>query len=176
VKGSRFACPNFFGDCARREGTPPMTFDLISALPKLLPLAIEWAESQSRHVAETGRPLHAADQTIAKRVGVRHSELIRTQLVDEFPLPDDPALRHAALATGLLGPGTVAMTLGYSIFVLRGHMNPRLLSHECRHVHQYEAAGSIAAFLPVYLQQIVRCGYHDSSLEQDARAHEIEAI
>jgi hypothetical protein len=54
-------------------------------------------------------------------------------------------------------------------------MGPRLLSHECRHVHQYEAHGSIAAFLPVYLEQIATVGYRNSPLEQDARAHEVDA-
>ena len=48
----------------------------------------------------------------------------------------------------------------------------RELSHEFRHVYQYEAAGSIAAFLPVYLQQIVAFGYANAPFEADARAHE----
>jgi hypothetical protein len=39
-------------------------------------------------------------------------------------------------------------------------------------VHQYEAAGSIAAFLPLYLQQIVLYGYERAPFEVDARAHE----
>jgi hypothetical protein len=112
---------------------------------------------------------------VAKRVGVRHPELIRTHLVDVLPQPDDPALRQAALATGLLGEGAVGLTLGYSIFIVRGHMSTSLLSHEFRHVYQYEAAGSVADFLPVYLQQIATVGYRDAPLEQDARAHEFSA-
>jgi hypothetical protein len=102
-------------------------------------------------------------------------ELIRLQLVDALPQPDEPALRQGALATGLLGPGGIRLTLGYSIFIVRGHMSAPLLSHECRHVYQYEAAGSIAAFLPVYLQQIVTVGYESAPFEQDARAHEFIA-
>jgi hypothetical protein len=149
-----------------------MAFDLISALP----LAVAWAEAQSRHVAETGQPLNAADRSIAMQVGVQHPELIRMIIVDALPQPDDPALRRAALATGLLGPGGIGLTLGYSIFILRGHMSHRLFSHECRHVQQYEAAGSIAAFLPVYLEQITVLGYLDSPLERDARVHEIEGF
>jgi hypothetical protein len=53
-------------------------------------------------------------------------------------------------------------------------MGPQLLSHECRHVYQYEAAGSIAAFLPVYIEQIVEFGYDDAPFEQDARHHELD--
>jgi hypothetical protein len=41
-------------------------------------------------------------------------------------------------------------------------------------VHQYERAGSIAAFLPVYLQQIVELGYNNAPFEIDARSHELD--
>jgi hypothetical protein len=58
------------------------------------------------------------------------------------------------------------------VFACTGHVDPRLLRHEFRHVHQYEMAGSIIAFLPVYLGQIVQFGYRDAPLEVDARAHE----
>ena len=47
-----------------------------------------------------------------------------------------------------------------------------LLSHEFRHVYQYEQAGSIAAFLPGYLQQVVQLGYANTAFERDAEAHE----
>ena len=87
-------------------------------------------------------------------------------------MPEDPELRVAALQTGLLGPHMAGLTLGYSVFARRGHVTWRLLSHEFRHVFQYEQAGSITAFLPVYLQQIVQVGYANASIEIDARAHE----
>ena len=93
--------------------------------------------------------------------------------VDEPPLPADPLLRQAALQTGLLGPDMAGLTLGHGIYIRRGCLTALLLSHECRHVHQYEQAGSIAAFLPVYLQQIVRFGYFDAPYEVDGRAHEL---
>jgi len=51
-------------------------------------------------------------------------------------------------------------------------MNARYLAHECRHVYQYEAVGSIAAFLAVYLEQIAKVGYWDAPFQQDARSHE----
>ncbi len=53
-----------------------------------------------------------------------------------------------------------------AFLVTERNVNPRLLRHEFRHVHQYEKAGSISAFLPIYLGQI------DAPLEADARAHE----
>ena len=67
------------------------------------------------------------------------------------------------------GPGN----LGHSIFVRAGHETARLLSHELRHVYQYERAGSIAGFLPTYLQQIIEVGYAACPLERDARGHEV---
>lgn len=82
-------------------------------------------------------------------------------------------LRQAAIEAGLLGPNMVGLTLGYSIFLVNGYENVRLISHECRHVYQYEMFGSIDSFLPVHLQQIVTYGYQDAPLEVDARAHEI---
>jgi len=100
------------------------------------------------------------------------TELIRVAKVPRLPLPEDPELQQAALATGLLGPDMVGMTFGYGIYICRGHCTIRLLSHEFRHASQYEQAGSIAAFLPTYLQQIVAVGYHNAPFEIDARAHE----
>jgi len=88
-------------------------------------------------------------------------------------MPEDPELREAAIQAGLLGPGMVGLTLDHSVFICRGHETKRLLSHELRHVYQYEQAGSLARFLPGYLQQIVESGYAAAPLEQDARAHEV---
>ena len=147
--------------------------DLRAALPLLLPGAIKWAEAHAREAAATGVALTGCQADIARCVGVQRPELIRVVVVDSLPLPEDPTLRAAALQTGLLGPHMAGLTLGYSVFVVRGHQSVRLLSHEFRHVHQYEAHGSIAAFLPVYLQQIVEVGYDNAPSELDAQAHEI---
>lgn len=153
--------------------------DLRQALPALLPPAIAWAEARAKKAAEVGIALSAAEQEIARQVGVSHPARVRVETVGELPLPEDPALRAAAVAAGLLGPGMVGLTLGHSIFIRRGNrdhrQHRRLLSHELRHVHQYEQHGSIAAFLRVYLRQIVEVGYANSPLEADARAHEIDS-
>ena len=112
-------------------------------------------------------------QSDAKTVGVQHPERIRVLMIERLPLPLDAELRMAALQTGLLGPTMVGLTLGYSILICHGHMTRRLLSHECRHVFQYEQAGSIAAFLPRYLMSIVQVGYQNCPFEKDARAYEL---
>jgi hypothetical protein len=147
--------------------------NLREVLPQLLPGAISWAEAQAARIAGSGRPLDAEETRLARDVGVARPERVRIVTADSLPLPEESALRAAALQTGLLGPAMVGLTLGHAIFIRRGHTSRRLLSHELRHVHQYEQAGSIADFLPAYLQEIVAFGHAAAPLEQDARAHEV---
>ena len=152
-----------------------MNEDLRAALPHLVPKAIAWADQRADEISRAGVALDDYRLSIARRVGVIRPELIRIALVEQLPMPADPELQQAAIATGLLGPHMAGLTLGHSIWICRPHNSIRLLSHECRHVHQYEEAGSIAAFLATYLQQIVDCGYSNAPLELDARRHEIHA-
>ena len=147
--------------------------DLRAALPQLLPGAIAWAETRAKEVGDTGMPLDDSSSALARMVEVQQPEQIRISLVESLPLPDEPNLREAALQTGLLGPGMVGLTLGYSVIICQGHLTRRLMSHEFRHVYQFEQHGSISAFLPVYLQQIVEFGYANCPFEMDARAHEV---
>ncbi|MDJ0938995.1 MAG: hypothetical protein QNJ00_04465 [Woeseiaceae bacterium] len=149
-----------------------MPTELERILPLLLPRAIEWVEAQSALILETGEPLTAYQRRLADAVGVAHPDQVRMKVVDTLPLPEDVELRNVAVAAGLMGPGSIGVTYGYGIYVRDGYVTNRLVSHECRHVHQYEQAGSIEAFLPVYLQQIVTVGYHDAPFEIDARRHE----
>ncbi len=147
-------------------------YDLAAVLPKLLPQAIEWVESRSGGILSSGQPLTAAGITVARAVGVRDPERIRVKLVESLPLPDDQVLRDVALQTGLLGPNMAGVTFGHGIYACTDHATNRLLAHECRHVFQYESAGSIAAFLPMYLQEIIERGYFECSFEVDARQYE----
>ncbi len=151
-----------------------MPFDLYAALPQLTTKAIAWAEAQSSLATKSGESLNAMLTSVAESVGVLHPARIRLVEVSRLSMPDDLELQQAALATGLLGPNMIGLTLGYAVFVCHGQGTVRLFSHEFRHVHQYEQAGSIAAFLPIYLQQIVAVGYNNAPFEVDARAHERE--
>jgi hypothetical protein len=147
-------------------------FNLAAILPRILPSAIAWAEARSNEILRVGGPLNEHGVRLAKAVDVVHPELVRILEVPSLPMPDDPQLKYAAEQTGLIGPGMVGLTLGYGIYIVAGHGSNRLVSHECRHVHQYEVAGSIAGFLPVYLHQIATVGYDDAPYEVDARRHE----
>jgi hypothetical protein len=141
----------------------------VSALHELLPRAVTWAESHEHSILLQGRPLTTAELSLAMAVEVRRPELIRVSFVERLPMPEDAELARAAREAGLFGPRMVGLTLGYGIYVVIGHGSSRLLSHECRHVHQYEVAGSIQSFLLQYLDQIIRVGYAAAPFEVDAR-------
>jgi hypothetical protein len=147
-----------------------------SAIPleRILPKAIAWAQAREAEILASGAPLSDSGRMLAHLSGVNRPERIRVTEVASIPLPDDPELQQATLAAGLLGPNTIGLTLGYGIYVREGQTTNRLISHECRHVYQYEEAGSIAAFLPQYLEQILTVGYEAAPFEVDARAHERE--
>lgn len=150
--------------------------DLKQILPQLLPQAIAWAEAEAETAADSGVPLTSTEEQLARSVGVQAPELVRIALVARLPQPQHPQLRMAAQQTGLLGPGMVGLTLGHTVFIVRGNKTRRLLSHELRHVYQYEQLGSIAAFLPVYLAQIVEVGYANAQFERDACSHEVRDV
>ncbi len=152
-----------------------MNSDLADRLPLLIPKAIEWAEGCCAQIASLGKPLRESELSLAGRVGVAKPEMIRILFVPQMPTPPDIELKQAAFETGLLGSGLVGLTFGYGIYLLEGNDCPQLISHECRHVYQYEQAGSVSKFLLKYLQEIVRFGYYNAPYEIDARAHELEA-
>ena len=148
--------------------------NLAALFEEILPDSIAWVEAQSEVGLAIGRPLSPDELADARRVGVLAPENIRVVVAPALPLPDDGALRETAVSTGLLGPEFCGLTLGHAIFIVEGHVSRRLLTHECRHVRQYENAGSIGEFLGEYLSQIARFGYHNAPYEVDARRCEID--
>jgi hypothetical protein len=146
--------------------------DLKAALPELLPKAISWARAEARRGARVGRALNDRECEFARKVGVTHPERIRIVTVEALPMPIDPPLRAAAAQAGFLNPRMKGLTLGHSVFICRGHETPNLLSHEFRHVYQYERAGSITAFLRGYLPERVERGQAATTFDTDATAHE----
>ena len=147
--------------------------DLLYQLQTLLPMAIKWAEENSEKIQSEGIPLTEEQIEIAKQVGVTSPEKVKVLEVPKIPIPKNEKLSEAATQIGFLSEDMRGLTLGHSIYLCNGHNTTRLLSHELRHVYQYEAFGSIPQFLVEYLKQIVLVGYENSLLEQDARKHEI---
>ena len=158
----------------KTEWEPIVTGTLEELLPTLLPGAIAWVKEQSAHILESGSPLSEEGIRLATAVGVSNANKIRICMVPKLPLPEDPMLQQVALQTGLLGDNMIGITFGYGIYLCDGYVSNSLVSHECRHVYQYEAASSIDAFLPIYLHQIATVGYDNAPYEIDARAHEID--
>ena len=146
--------------------------DIRAELPNLLPLAIAWAQEEEAKALTDGTPLSLRGISIAKSAGVMLPEKVRVLLVENLPYPEHPLLREAAEQTGMLGPDTAGLTLGYAVFMLAVKSDLRLLSHELRHVYQYETNGAIPGFLPLYLRQVIEVGYDDAPFEKDAREHE----
>ena len=102
-----------------------------------------------------------------------HPELICLLEVDEIPMPAGPMLREMTQELRVLSPRTIGVAVGRSILLKRGRMYERLLRHEFRHVHQFEVAGSLEAYLEKYLQQVYAFGYRNAPLEIDASKHEV---
>jgi hypothetical protein len=143
--------------------------DLLKELPRLMPLACKWAESEASRILATGVTLDPVGLRLASCVGVRAPEQVRVLFVPTIPRPAEPALAQACDATGIIGPETRGLTLGHGVFIReRDEANPWLLAHELRHVSQYEGFGSIAAFLGKYLPELVQFGPTNSPLELDA--------
>jgi hypothetical protein len=148
---------------------------LAARLPALLPRVIAWALRESQRILESGQALTAQGIVVARAVGVANPERIRILEVPTIPAPADPDLKQVAEEQNLIGPNTAGLSLGYGIFIVQGQLDVRLLSHECRHVHQVEVAGGLEAFLPLYPKQIVEFTYANAPYEIDARAHEMNA-
>jgi hypothetical protein len=146
---------------------------LAAQLSVMAPRVVTWAEKLATEGRAHGVALTPAQERIARASGVRNPHDVRIIVVDRIPLPDEPQLRAAALEVGLSPSSALGMTLGYTVMVVRGYEdNVRLLSHELRHVAQYEACGGIRPFLTMHLADLAAFGYEDSPFEVDARAHE----
>jgi hypothetical protein len=146
---------------------------LAAQLPLIAERTIEWAKAVEAKSLAGGATLTLEQQKLARSVGVRNPERIRLLVVDRIPLPDEPVLAKAAEGVGLSQSWAAGLTLGHAVIVRRGfERDPRLLSHEFRHVAQYETVGGIGPFLVSHLRSLVEVGYEKSPFEVDARAHE----
>jgi len=93
-----------------------------------------------------------------------------------MPLPTDPLLRKLCDEYDFMGDSSIGLTLGYNVYIRKPYISTRLLSHEFRHVLQYENCGSVHKFLLTYIEQVMTLGYLDAPFEIDARNHEFETL
>lgn len=68
----------------------------------ILPLACEWARIQEKIILEKGRSLLPGFINDAKRVGVVHSDHVRTLLMSQIPVPEESVLRDACTVSSLI--------------------------------------------------------------------------
>lgn len=144
-------------------------------LPALVAAAISWGKHHEALILRTGRGLTPGEYALARAVGVRQPEQVRVVYVPTIPLPEDTLLRGASLQSGAVSAKhTHGLTLGYGIYLVTQHANEeRLVSHQLRHVHQYEMLGGLEWFMAIYVPQVVVQGYTNAPLERDARAAEV---
>jgi hypothetical protein len=153
-----------------------MNPDLLSKLVRLMPEIVAWVKERSADINKTGNSLNERQRQIAVAVGVLHSDLVRVKAVPRIEPPQHRELAQIAADTNLINSQTGGITFGHSIYIRSDLIaDERLLSHELRHVHQYENAGSIEAFLVEYVRQIAVHGYNNAPLEVDARSAEISS-
>lgn len=145
-------------------------------LPLFTPLVDTWAAWQRARVLRSGRPLTPTQRRIASAVGVAEPGRIRLQLVERVPIPGGAWAASLSHRFGFAGPDVDGLTLGEAIYIRHAALSDDLLAHECRHVQQFEAAGSLHAFLAAYLRQVARHGYRHAPFEVDARAAAIRCM
>jgi hypothetical protein len=152
----------------RAQGSRAMR--LRALLPLAAPLVAGWARWHEKRILARGEPLAADEAAMARAAGVREPQRIRVLRVERIPIPATRTLAWLAHRAGLPGPDVDGMTLGHGIYLcMRAGAPARLLAHECRHVYQYERAGSVRAFIAEYLHEVAAFGYRDAPLEADAR-------
>jgi len=138
--------------------------------------AVVWAETCAADIISNGFPLSSPKRAIASRIGVNDPEKTRIMLVKIIPRPTDPELVQLVDKYSLLGDNTAGLTVGYGIYLREDAFCNQILSHELRHVYQYEQAGTIENFLMEYIPQILQFGYHHAPLELDAHEYELFGI
>ena len=153
------------------ERVPDNKREIIST--ELLQAAHVWAEGKSQEILQAGEALREDEFALAKEVGVLQPEQVKILEVDEIPSLEDEVLIEIADQAGLSFSRSKGMTLGYGIYIVKGYRSARLVSHELRHVFQYEEAGSLQEFLKRYIAELQTYGYQDAPLEIDAKNHEI---
>lgn len=152
---------------------PQRVHPLLAWLPWLAAPVAAWARHVQRRHTHASRSLNPAECALARAVGVAAPEDIQLVVCPRLPFPLAGLLDWLAGKVGLPGPGaTLGLTLGSTIFLQQDvAQSATLLAHECRHVHQFEQAGSLDAFMRQYLHEVAAHGYHAAPMEVDARHH-----
>ncbi|VAW58863.1 hypothetical protein MNBD_GAMMA11-625 [hydrothermal vent metagenome] len=145
-------------------------------LTQIINSACNWVNAENLANQDNFRPLNSTEISIAKKVGVNLPDKIRLIEVVSMPLPADPQLKKLCDKYEFMGDNSIGLTLGYPVYIRKAYLCTRLLSHEFRHVQQYEQCGSIQQFLLEYITQVMHSGYLNAPFEIDARDHEFDRL
>lgn len=179
----RFLVAIFFVLClvaCGRSGTPPTTeeeaqidqppAELRAQLDVLAPKAVAWLNQLAAELQPSARSLTTEEVAIAVAAGVKQPEAVRVAIVEEMPMPEDEALRAAAVRLGFANKGLAGGAIGNLIWLNRKHSTNRaLLAHELIHVAQQEHM-SLERFLRRYIAELAIVGYKRSPIEVEANA------
>lgn len=105
---------------------------------------------------------------IAHAVGVVQPESIQLIEVERMPIDDFATYQQLKSLAELKSSHSIGMSLGYTVFILKGQLSDAVLAHEFRHVSQFEAMGSLEHYLTTYLSQLLTYGYQAAPMELDA--------
>lgn len=141
----------------------------LDQLEELLPLAVQWAAEQERHVLCEGVRLSEIEMRDAKAIGVQNPERVRLLRVQAIPVPVHPMLRAAASSINFLTAAPRGLALDCGIFVRADQWRDRaLIAHELVHTAQYQRLGGIRPFMQTYIYQCATVGYPNAPLELEA--------
>ena len=152
------------------EGTPKLTLPILdtTTLSATVRLAIKWAQKMETDALTNGAELTPDQRVIAEQMGVESPERVRV-VVGKIPASSNVTLLLSMQKIGLISDTVNGLTFGHGIFIKDECKDDlAVLSHELRHVKQYEDFGAIPSFMKTYIEQVNEYGYRQSGLEQDA--------
>jgi hypothetical protein len=114
--------------------------------------------SEGNYIMKYGKPLSPQMQTIAREIGIKNPEDIRT------------LEKGKVFGQSNLG----GITIGNAIEYKRGC--EFVLVHELIHVKQYQDNGGVKGFLKIYISEILKYGYDESPLEKEAEKKSLELM
>lgn len=148
---------------------PNLTPKQLAEMPTLLPSLIDWAERMEKKALSEGIALNEVLRNTATILRIEDIDAVRILAVSSIPEPQTRRIIELGTSLGLSFPSLGGITLGHGILVRRPYIQDNaLLTHELVHVRQYEQHKTIAAYLPIYVQQLIRYGYLKMPLELEA--------
>jgi hypothetical protein len=140
-------------------------------IDELLPLAVQWAQSQEELILSRGAALTPQHNADAQRAGVQDCARVRVLVVERLPLPDNERLAAVARGRNIVTTATRGAGMGHGVIIRADCWGDReLLVHQFVHVAQSERLGSLERFVEQYLRErLTSASFTIGPLEEEAR-------